>query len=171
MKAKELRAVAGYRNQSATPGVIPFPGVARFYRHPVMSRRPAVRTSYTRLPLMLGVTKVETKLMSLVVDRKGNGIPMVEMRPRLEPVLDEHGAPKLKPDGSPEMTVVLGKNGQPLTDMHTKEEMVPVPKPARLDPKCPKGVYRVLKKLARKGQLEDLGRAYITAEQAKGATA
>lgn len=44
--AKLLRKAAGYRNQTATPGTMPFPGVARGYKHPVYATRTARKSSY-----------------------------------------------------------------------------------------------------------------------------
>lgn len=128
--AKTLRAAAGYRQQSATPGVLPFPGVEkRMYKHPVYSTRITTKTTYHRLPMMDSVTKVYTRVKRMVVDRWGK--PVLEM--------------ETLPDGS----------------MRVKEQLVPVTKPARLDPTCAKGKYRALKRLARKGLLIGAGTAAL----------
>lgn len=128
-KAKMLRGIAGYRNQTATPGTMPFPGVARAYRHPVYATR-----TYKR--------RDGTTVTHMVIH---NGKPVLEM--------ETFAAGKLPvefdADGKP-----TAFNTEPVT--RVKEELVPVTKPAKLDPKCPKGVYRSLKRLHRKGLLDSL---------------
>jgi hypothetical protein len=149
-QAKLLRKAAGYRNQSATPGIIPFPGIARFYLHPVVSKRPAVRTSYVRLPLDSALTKVKTKVYSVVQFRRNQPVWEMEMTPVFEPTLDEHGQQVYDSNGQPATHPVL-RDGQPVMQPRIKQAQIPVTKPARLDPRCPKGVYRSLKRLARRG--------------------
>ena len=134
--AKSLRHAAKYRNQSATPGVIPFPGVARMYSHPVYTTRQTKKSSYVKLPMMEGVTKVFTTLRRLALD--GRGKPILEMAD--------------KPD--PKTGVIMPKT-----------ELVAVPKPARLDSQCPKGLYRALKKFAKQNMLLGLGTAIHVAYQ------
>ena len=168
MKSKMLRGVSGYRNQSATPGLIPFPGVARFYSHPVVSRRPAIRTSYVRLPMDDKVTKVRTRVMSMVLGARNLPVFEMELRPVFEPTLDANGRQVYDAKGQPATHPVL-QDGQPVMRMQVKEAPVPVTKPARLDPRCPKGVYRSLKRLARRGvkgdRLVELGRAILSADK------
>ena len=132
--AKTLRAAAQYRNQSATPGILPFPGVARMYKHPVYATRVTTKTCYHRLPMMDKVTKVFTRVKHMVVDRWGKGVLEMETLP----------------DGV----------------TRVKEQLVPVTKPARLDPQCAKAKYRALKRLARKGLLLSTAAALI-AQQGK----
>src|SRR5258706_16482680 len=109
--AKSLRHAAGYRNQTATPGVIPFPGVARMYSHPVYSMRETKKSSYVKLPLTEATTKHFTTLRRFVLDDRGQ--PIMEMNSRPDPTTG----------------IVMPKT-----------ELVAVPKPGRLDPQCPKGL-------------------------------
>jgi hypothetical protein len=138
--AKSLRATAGYRNQSATPGTMPFPGVARLYTHPVYMTHQTRKSSFAKLPMIEKVTKVFTTLTRL----KHNHVE----KPILEVVTD------------------------PKTGLTTpKTTLVPVSKPARLNAAEPKGVYRGLKRLARKGLIMELGRQITAAYLPKEATA
>lgn len=139
--AKALRGAAKYRNQTATPGVIPFPGVARMYSHPVYATRQTKKSSYIKLPLLEKTTKVFTTLTRFVLD--GHGKPIMEMNSQPDP-----------------------KTGICLP----KTELVAVPKPVRLDPQCPKGLYRALKKFARKHTLMTLGTAIHAAYQKETTT-
>lgn len=139
--AKSLRHAAGYRQQSATPGVIPFPGVARLYSHPVYTTRSTKKSSYVKLPGMEKTTKVFTTLTRFVLD--GRGKPIMEMNPKPDP-----------------------KTGMFLP----KTELVPVAKPVRLDPQCPKGLYRALKKFAKQNTLLGLGTAIHAAYQKEATT-
>lgn len=139
--AKACRAAAGYRHQSATPGVIPFPGVARLYSHPVYTTREVVKSSYVRLPGLEKTTKVFTTLTRMVLDSRGK--PIMEM--------------ETKPD--PKTGMIMPKT-----------QLVPVAKPVRLDPQCPKGLYRALKKLARRHTLLTLGAAIHAAYQKEATT-
>jgi len=134
--AKMLRHAAGYRNQTATPGVIPFPGVARMYSHPVYTTRLTKKSSYVKLPLMEKTTKVFTTLKRFVLD--GRGKPIIEMNSQPDP-----------------------KTGIRMP----KTELVAVVKPVRLDPKCPKGLYRALKKFAKRNTLLGVGTAIHAAYQ------
>jgi hypothetical protein len=81
--AKELRAAAQYRNQTATPSTPKFPGVARLYSMPVYMTRPAMRSSYvSRNGEMV---KLWTKATAMhVIGRKGKE-PII-------PILMEHDA-------------------------------------------------------------------------------
>jgi hypothetical protein len=129
-KAKMLRHVAGYRNQSATPGTMPFPGVARMYKVPVYSKR-----TYTR--------RDGTEVTKMVL--AGNK-PVMEMDiipPGREPTeFDDDG----KPTAYNTETII-----------RPKYELLPVSKPGRLDSKQPKGVYRQLKKMFKRGTLQQIG--------------
>lgn len=94
-KAKMLRAAAQYRNQSATPGVMDFPGVSRMVHVPSFAKHETTKTSYVRLPLDDGYTKVHTKVVRLV---HGAGS---------KPILE------LNSDGTPKYDmVVLSKPGK-----------------------------------------------------------
>jgi hypothetical protein len=73
-KAKLLRKAASYKNQSATPGVMDFPGVSKAVHMPVFDTHEAVKTSYVRLPLDLEFTKVFTKVRRLTTDRHGKPV-------------------------------------------------------------------------------------------------
>jgi hypothetical protein len=146
--AKMLRGPAQYRNQSATPGVTPFPGIMRMYRHPVYSTRITTKTSFIRLPMEDKVTKVFTRVRHMVVDRWGK--PIVEM------VTHSPGT----------LPVAFGDDGKPTefnkhVVVQPKEQVVPVVKPVRLDPTCAKAKYRALKRLGRKGLLIQTGAAII----------
>lgn len=83
-RAKMLRKAAGYRNQSATPGVMDFPGVARVVKVPMFATHEATKTSYERLPLDTHWTKVQTKVRRLT--HGSDGKPML--------VLNADGTPK-----------------------------------------------------------------------------
>jgi hypothetical protein len=154
--SKDLRVAAEYRNQSATPGVMPFPGVARVYKHPVYATRITTKTTYQRLPLADKTSKVFTRVRHMVVDRYGKSVLEMET---------------LAPGTVPVSFSDDGKNTPTAFNEHTltrvKEQLVPVTKPARLDPQCAKGKYRALKRLARKGLLPTLGAAIIAAQQGK----
>lgn len=116
--AKELREVAGYRNEAKTPRVLPFPGIAKkMYQHPVYEQRETRESSYERKGGKW--VKVWRTVKKMVLRGK---TPVM--------VLDEKGWPKLN--------------------------LVPVTNPARIGD-CPKGTYRTLKKLAKRGQLKALG--------------
>lgn len=73
-KAKLLRKAAAYKNQSATPGVMDFPGVSKMVHVPVFDTHEVVKTSYVRLPLDLEFTKVFTKARRLTTDRRGKPV-------------------------------------------------------------------------------------------------
>lgn len=134
--AKALRKAAGYRNQSATPGVCPFPGIARMYTHPVYSTRSTKKSSYIRLPMGEKFTKVFTTVTRLVLDSRGK--PVIEMGAQPDP-----------------------KTGA----IVPKTNLVPVVKPARLEQQSPKGMYRALKRLARKKMLAGLGAWILQSHQ------
>lgn len=137
--AKMLRHHAQYRNQSATPATMPFPGVARMYSVPVYQTRERVKPSYAILPLLAKPIKVFTTLRRMILDHKGRPIPEMDVNPT--------------------------------TGAKTpRTELVPVSKPARLDPTSAKGKYRALKRLARKQLLQGLGAAILAAYQPKEVT-
>lgn len=81
-KCKELRHAAQYRNQTATPGVMDFPGVARGVKVPVFSKHSAVKTCYQRLSMTGEVTKIFTDVVKLDVDRFGKPIMALEQDPK-----------------------------------------------------------------------------------------
>ena len=83
-RAKMLRKAAGYRNQTATPGVMDFPGIARAVKVPVFATHEATKTSYEKLPMDTHWTKVYTKVRRL--DHGPDGKPVL--------VLDADGTPK-----------------------------------------------------------------------------
>jgi len=145
-KAKELRHAAGYRNQSRTPGTMPFPGVARLYSHPVVERRQTVKTSYVKLPMESKCTKVRTVVSSIVLDNRQQPVLKLVPNPGFKQPI------KLKNERGEEY------NGPIDHRQHiVATNLVPVSKMARLDPKEPKGMYRALKKLDRQGLLIGLG--------------
>jgi hypothetical protein len=155
--AKMLRGGAQYRNQSATPGGMPFPGVARLYQHPVFETRYVIKSSYVHLPLMDKPTKVFTTVRRLVLDNKGRPKQVMETQAiGTVPTFDAHG-------------VRNGTNLKPI--VKAKTELIPVSKPARLDSQCPKGIYRSLKRLARRRLLKPLGVSLLNVSLLKGATA
>lgn len=126
---KEIRKAVGYVNQSQTPGVMPFPGVARMYSHPVYTKRESVSTTYEKKDGQM-VRVFHKRVAMNVVGRKGREpfIPML-----METITDE-------------------KTGK--TSHQPKLELVPVTKPARLVD-CIKASYRDLKRMARAGMLRD----------------
>lgn len=137
---KRLRAAAGYRNATATPSTMPFPGVARMYSHPVYLTHYTRKSSYVRLPLSEKTTKVFTTLERLAHDDRERPVVKMDLDPKTG----------------------LSK---------PKAALVPVSMPARLNAAEPKGVYRGLKRLARKGLIMELGRQITAAYLPKGATA
>ena len=122
-KAKLLRQAAAYKNQSKTPGVMDFPGIARAVKVPVFEKHLAHKTSYERLPLDDKFTKVITPIERLTL--RGN-----------KPVLVLHAG------GVDENGVSLA--GTP------KYELLPLSKPGKLRPIESKGTYRAMKKLVRR---------------------
>lgn len=132
-QAKALRRAAGYRNQTATPGLMDFPGVARLVKMPRFERRDTVKTSYEFLPGLEKPVKVDTPVSRLMHGWRRQPIALID------------------------------SSGQPLFDL------VPVTNPARLRPTEPKGVYRALKKLARRGLLGAVARAEEFIDQINGA--
>lgn len=125
-RAKALREAAQYRNQSKTPGTMPFPGIfPRGYRLPAVERRTKKVRIFNRTP---GQPRKYREVTSIVhsgrIQRVGKfwiPIPVVPM------IQDK-------------------KTGQ----MIQKFEIMPVSKPGRLNEKEPKGIYRKLKRLDRK---------------------
>lgn len=126
---KELRHTVQYFNQSATPGTMPFPGVARMYSHPVYTRREKVFTTYEKKDGRM-VRVLHKRIAMNVLGRKGREqfIPLM-----MEQFTDEKtGQQRFKP----------------------KLDLVAVTKPARLAD-CAKANYRRLKRMARSGMLRD----------------
>lgn len=142
--AKALRGAAQYKNQSKTPGTMPFPGIARLVRHPVYETRQADRSHYERRG-NLWVKRWVT------VTRLAHG---ANERPILAPLVMDQD-PK-----SP----TFGSYVPPFS-------LVPVTKPGRLNPTEPKGVYRALKKLGVKDLLTSVGEAILKAQSTKEVTA
>jgi len=134
-KAKALRQAAGYRNQTATPGAMDFPGVARFVKHPRFETHEAVKTSYVFLPGDTKPTKIETKVRKLALGPGRQPIMVMEANPN-------YGKPV---EGMPGL--IDAEQFTPAFDL------VPNSKPGRLRATEPKGIYRALKKLARRGLL------------------
>lgn len=85
-KAKLLRKAAGYKNQSATPGVMDFPGVSKMVHMPVFETHEATKTEYIKPPLDSEFIKVFTRVRRLTVGRDG--------KPVL--VLNADGTPKTR---------------------------------------------------------------------------
>jgi len=136
IRAKILRGAAGYKNQSKTPGKMQFPGVARFYKHISYLKQQVVETQY--VPARNVETweifwfKLHTVKQTLVRDRYGRPIPIMQEESEFINIETGKRTPQIEP----------------------AYDLVPVTKPARLDPQCAKGVYRALKRMARKGLLE-----------------
>ena len=84
-KAKLLRQAAAYKNQSKTPGVMDFPGIARAVKVPVFEKHVAYKTSYERLPLDDKFTKVITPIERLTL--RGNK-PVLVLKPDGEPAYE-----------------------------------------------------------------------------------
>lgn len=83
-KCKMLRRSAGYRNQSATPGVMDFPGVSRrFIQVPAYSKVPATKTSYEKVGGRW--VKQERQVMS---NLHSGDKPVVMLTPAGVPMLD-----------------------------------------------------------------------------------
>lgn len=140
--AKELRAEARYRNQSVTPSRPEFPGIARFYTHPVYMTRTATYTTYERRDgFMVRIFHKRTSMH--VVCRKGK-------EPTVPMLMVQHAYPAYLPgpDGKPS-DVSHPKAGE--TYMGPKLEMVPVSKPIHASGE--KKVYRSLKRLHAQGLL------------------
>lgn len=150
-KAKMLRAAAKY-DPSAPQPKMPFPGVARAYKHPVYATRLTTKTSYVRLPMDSKTTKVRTQVRRMVTDNREK--PVLEMETHQPGTLPTAFGPDGKPTAFNKHVVV-----------RPKEQLVPVSKPGRHAPRSPKGVYRGLKRLAKKGLLTGLGTAIVNAYQ------
>ena len=140
-KAKHLRRAAGYRNQTATPGVMDFPGVARFVKHPKFETHETIKTSYEFLPGDDKPTKVSTPVQRLTLGRDHKPVPLIEENP-------EYGKPIQGTDG-----LIDAEQFRHAFDL------VPNSKPGRLRTNEPKGIYRTLKKLAKRGLLEAVAKA------------
>ena len=140
---KVLRRAAGYRNRTATPCPLKFPGIARMVRHPVYSTRVTRKSTYMRLPMGEAATKVFTRVTHMVVDRWGDPIVVIETHlPGTLPVAFDATN---KPTEYNKFTVVK-----------PKEQLVPVTKAARHEPGSTRGKYRALKRIARRGLLTEL---------------
>lgn len=140
-KAKHLRRAAGYRNQTATPGVMDFPGVARFVKHPKFETHEAIKTSYVFLPGDVKPTKVQTPVQRLTLGRTRQPVPLIEENP-------EYGKPIQGTDG-----LIDAEQFRHAFDL------VPNSKPGRLRTTEPKGIYRTLKMLAKRGLLDAAAKA------------
>jgi hypothetical protein len=139
-KAKLLRKAAAYKNQSATPGVMDFPGIARAVKVPVFEKHEAIKTSYVWLPMDDGFTKVHTPVERLTI-RGRKPVPILHTGG-----VDEQGKSLA---GTP------------------RYELLPLTKPGKLREKEPKGVYRQLKKLSRRHGLFTGGQARMLADLAR----
>ena len=148
-QAKALRRAAGYKNQTQTPGVMDFPGVARFVRHPKFEMHTTLKTSYEFLPgLGEKSEKVTTPVQRLTL-RGGKPVPLIEANP-------DYGKS------------IPGTDGLLDAEQFRQAfDLVPNSKPGRLRPAEPKGVYRTLKRLFRRGLLD----AAAKAEEFVGGTA
>lgn len=140
-QAKALRRAAGYRNQAATPGVMDFPGVARFVKHPKFETHEAIKTSYVFLPGGVKPTKISTPVQRLTLGRNRQPIPLIEENP-------DYGKPLPGTDG------LLDAE-----QFRQAFDLVPNSKPGRLRTNEPKGIYRMLKKLAKRGLLSAAAKA------------
>lgn len=140
-QAKALRRAAGYRNQTATPGVMDFPGVARFVKHPKFEMHTAIKTSYVFLPGGVKPTKVQTPVQRLTLGRDRKPVALIEENP-------EYGKPIQGTDG-----LIDAEQFRHAFDL------VPNSKPGRLRTTEPKGIYRTLKKLAKRGLLDAAAKA------------
>ena len=126
-KAKALRRAAGYRNATATPSAIKFPGVARMVKFPTVATRVVTKIvkGYPFWPRKMVELKVQA--LSSVFIRAGKwwqaeALQMI----------------KTKEDGTVE----------------PQFELVAFSKPARHNTETPRGIYRSLKKLERTVGLE-----------------
>lgn len=140
-QAKALRRAAGYRNQAATPGVMDFPGVARFVKHPKFETHEAIKTSYVFLPGEAKPTKVQTPVQRLTLGRDHKPVALIEENP-------DYG--KIIPGTE---GLIDAEQFRPAFDL------VPNSKPGRLRTNEPKSVYRMLKKLAKRGLLSAAAKA------------
>lgn len=145
-RAKSLRSAAGYRNQSATPGTMPFPGISKTGRRfPVIETRTAKVKEWSRkLGKYILVTK-ERIINAGTFSRTGNFYSA-------DPVWKMQWYPKLDAEGKP---VSLGPEGKVIDGMGEGEwgeafGIMPTSLPGRLNGKEPKGLYRALKRLDRK---------------------
>lgn len=150
-KAKALRQAAGYRNQTATPGAMDFPGVARFVKHPRFETHEAVKTCYIQRPGDVKHTKIETKVRKLTLGAGRQPIMVMEANPN-------YGKPI---EGIPGL--LDAEQFRPAFDL------VPNSKPGRLRATEPKGIYRALKKLARRGLLGAAAKAEEFIDEVTGA--
>lgn len=137
-KAKRLRREAGYHNQSSTPGTMPFPGVKRFYAHPSYPMHAVTKTSYEPCWLVeegrWGIYKARRQVTKVKLNARGKAEPQLEYIP-------EHI--------DPETATVTAEYIRP------KTAMVPVTKPAVLNDREPKGIYRGLKRIEKRWGLDN----------------
>lgn len=142
-KAKALRREAKYRNQTATPGTMPFPGVARFYAHPTYLMHTVIKTHYgwatipEHIDVETGVVTPEHRVFKKI------------SRPVTKVKLNARGKAQELLEYVPEHwdieTFEMTRE-----HMRPKTSMVPVTKPALLNDKEPKGVYRGLKRIEKR---------------------
>lgn len=142
--AKALRGAARYRNQSATPGTMAFPGIARLYKHPVYETRQTTRTEYVHA---------------------GRGRYVKREYTVTRIAVNNHGSPILAP-----LAIDWDPKSPTYGQYAPQTALVPATKPARLDPRQPKGVYRALKKLSAKNVLAALGQSIVASRQPKEVT-
>jgi hypothetical protein len=155
--ARQLRRASGYTGEEIGPKLMPFPGVARLVTMPVYRTRVTVKTCYVRLPLADKPEKVQTPTRRMVVDNRGQAILEFEV---------------LKAGTVPTEFAEDGKTPTAFNKhdiVRPKTSLVPVSKAARLDAKSPKGIYRHLKRLARRGMTVELDIALQQARK-EGAT-
>lgn len=144
-QAKMLRAYAEYKNQSKTPGTMPFPGVKRFYAHPDYTMHTITKTSYEPCWLIeegrWGWYKARRQVTKMKLDSRGKADPIYEIVP-------EH------------IDIETAEVTPPF--VRAKSHPVPVTKPAVLSDKEPKGVYRGLKRIHKKWGLVNFWNAART---------
>lgn len=144
--AKGIRKATDYRNQSATPGVIDFPGVGKkIYQHPVMLKRMATRTKYVRFHPGEKPVKVATEVARFIMQ----SCPVWYARHRNTSIPSAYGP----------VQMMEPQTRDGVTRVAPKLELVPVAKPARLSTDCPKGRYRVAKKFVKRFGVDALAHA------------
>lgn len=138
-KAKELRRAGGYKNQTLTPGVTPFPGIHHLAEFPLVKTRTTIKRSSAIINGEWSV--VETPLATATGRRFAKGMFAAEL------ILEQHYPVIDKETGERSRTAVWRQVTQP----------TPITKPAKLYTTQPKGIYRSLKNLHRKNVLTVFG--------------
>ena len=129
-KAKLLRKAAGYRNQTATPGTIPFPGIMpRGFMMPQPTKRTVTAKTWNPATRKYEHAPAIRIVNSGAWSRRGKFY-------MAEPVYD----------------MTIDENGKPVP----KFDVMPTTKPGRLNDKQPKGLYRALKRIESKFGLHGL---------------